>query len=181
MASIEKSAGGSPARPPFRWSPKRLRRWSWREMAPGTPMPSEGDLATRFEVSRHDGARGGQDARRPAACSIVGRGRRRHRQGTDRNRVSPTSLSTVDPRTIPRACIDLIELRMSLEVQSATLAARRASRASIAALETAIQGMRDARRGRPRRRRTAAIPKCGFHDHDVGFPRSHRAVERQPV
>jgi len=75
-------------------------------------------------------------------------------------------------RNDPKGLFDLIELRMSLEVQSATLAARRATRAGILAAESAMQGMRDA----------AEAGKAGldveaneerFHQHDVGF---HEAV-----
>jgi GntR family transcriptional repressor for pyruvate dehydrogenase complex len=42
-----------------------------------------------------------------------------------------------------KGLFDLVEVRLSLEVQSATLAAKRASRAAIAAIESALQGMRD--------------------------------------
>jgi len=70
----------------------------------------------------------------------------------------------------PKGLFDLIELRMSLEVQSATLAAKRATRAGIAALETSLQGMREA----------ADAGKAGdpgselrFHQNDVGF---HEAI-----
>src|SRR5690606_8972600 len=72
----------------------------------------------------------------------------------------------------PKSLFDLIELRMSIEVQSATLAARRANRAALAALDTALQGMRAA----------AADGQAGsdsdsseqrFHAHDVAF---HEAI-----
>ena len=69
---------------------------------------------------------------------------------------------------------------MSLEVQSATLAARRATRAGIAALESAIAGHargRRRRQGRHRRRASeAALPRARCR-----LPRGHRAVERQPA
>lgn len=69
-----------------------------------------------------------------------------------------------------KGLFDLVEVRLSLEVQCATLAAKRASRAGIAAIESALQGMRD--------NATAAMandPDADrrFHDFDVGF---HEAV-----
>ncbi len=69
-----------------------------------------------------------------------------------------------------KGLFDLVEVRLSLEVQCATLAAKRASRAGIAAIESALLGMRD--------NAEAAIandPEADrrFHDFDVGF---HEAV-----
>lgn len=69
-----------------------------------------------------------------------------------------------------KGLFDLVEVRLSLEVQSATLAAKRASRAGIAAIENALQGMRD--------NADAAVaddPEADrrFHDFDVGF---HEAI-----
>jgi DNA-binding FadR family transcriptional regulator len=72
----------------------------------------------------------------------------------------------------PKGLFDLIELRISLEVQSATLAARRANRASIAAIESALQGMRDALEF-ARNEGDADLSEQRFHESDVGF---HEAI-----
>lgn len=139
------------------------------EMAPGTSLPSEGDLATRFEVSRL--------TVREAVKMLAGRGLLDVGRGRRAIVKEPTGVAFSDFLTTvitndPKGLFDLIELRMSLEVQAATLAARRASRAGLVALETAIQGMRDA----------VADGKAGtdpeeserrFHEHDVGF---HEAI-----
>ena len=139
------------------------------EMAPGTSLPSEGDLATRFEVSRL--------TVREAVKMLAGRGLLDVGRGRRAIVKEPTGVAFSDFLTTvitndPKGLFDLIELRMSLEVQAATLAARRASRAGLVALETAIQGMRD----------VVADGKAGtdpeeserrFHEHDVGF---HEAI-----
>nr|WP_269468498.1 FCD domain-containing protein [Devosia ureilytica] len=69
-----------------------------------------------------------------------------------------------------KGLFDLVEVRLSLEVQSATLAAKRASRAGIAAVENALQGMRDTVEAA-----SAEDPEADrrFHDFDVGF---HEAI-----
>jgi GntR family transcriptional regulator, transcriptional repressor for pyruvate dehydrogenase complex len=69
-----------------------------------------------------------------------------------------------------KGLFDLVEVRLSLEVQSATLAAKRASRAAIAAIESALQGMRDTAEAA-----MADDPEADqrFHDFDVGF---HEAI-----
>ena len=68
----------------------------------------------------------------------------------------------------PKGLFDLVEVRMSLEIQSVTLAARRAGRAGLAAIENRLEAMRHA----------AADMKSGddpdgaekrYHDADIGF------------
>ena len=171
MASIDKAARQGPAAAPTATATvaEALTRIVLGELAPGSSLPSEGELATRFEVSRL--------TVREAVKMLAGRGLLDVGRGRRAVVKEPTGaafsdfLSTVIHND-PKGLFDLIELRMSLEVQSATLAARRATRAGIAALESAIQGMRDA----------AADGKAGidveaseqrFHEHDVGF---HEAV-----
>src|SRR4051794_4242931 len=138
-------------------------------MPPGTSLPSEGDLATQFEVSRL--------TVREAVKMLAGRGLLDVGRGRRAIVKEPTGVAFSDFLTTvitndPKGLFDLIELRISLEVQSATLAARRASRAGLVALETAMQGMRQA----------VADGKAGtdgeeserrFHEHDVGF---HEAI-----
>ncbi|MCS6760306.1 MAG: FCD domain-containing protein [Candidatus Devosia euplotis] len=70
-----------------------------------------------------------------------------------------------------KGLLDLVEIRLSLEVQSATLAAKRASRAGIAAIESELKGMRDTV-GQPDQP-MSHDQELGFHTHDVGF---HEAV-----
>ena len=171
MASIDKAARQGPAAAPTATATvaEALTRIVLGELAPGSSLPSEGELATRFEVSRL--------TVREAVKMLAGRGLLDVGRGRRAVVKEPTGaafsdfLSTVIHND-PKGLFDLIELRMSLEVQSATLAARRATRAGIAALESAIQGMRDA----------AADGKAGidveaseqrFHEHDVGF---HEAI-----
>lgn len=139
------------------------------EMSPGTSLPSEGDLAMRFEVSRL--------TVREAVKMLAGRGLLDVGRGRRAIVKEPTGVAFSDFLTTvitndPKGLFDLIELRISLEVQSATLAARRASRAGIAALETAMQGMRDAAaEGRAGGNDQASEQR--FHEHDVGF---HEAI-----
>ncbi len=139
------------------------------ELAPGASLPSEGELATRFDVSRL--------TIREAVKMLAGRGlldvaRGRRAVVTEPAGTAFSDFLSISIRNDPKGLFDLIELRMSLEVQSATLAARRATRAGIAALETALNGMREASEaGR------AGIDPEGselrFHQHDVGF---HEAI-----
>jgi GntR family transcriptional regulator, transcriptional repressor for pyruvate dehydrogenase complex len=139
------------------------------EMAPGQSLPSEGDLATRFGVSRL--------TVREAVKMLAGRGLLDVGRGRRAMVIEPSGvafsdfLSTVIQND-PKGLFDLIELRMVLEVQAATLAARRVTRAGILALERAIQGMRDAADDGKK-----GIDPEGseqrFHQNDVGF---HEAV-----
>jgi GntR family transcriptional repressor for pyruvate dehydrogenase complex len=138
-------------------------------MAPGASLPSEGDLATRFGVSRL--------TVREAVKMLAGRGLLDVGRGRRAIVKEPTGvafsdfLSTVIQND-PKGLFDLIELRMSLEVQSATLAARRITRAGIVALESAMQGMRDATEA-GKSGVDANTSELDFHRHDVGF---HEAI-----
>ena len=139
------------------------------EMAPGQSLPSEGDLAARFSVSRL--------TVREAVKMLAGRGLLDVGRGRRAVVIEPSGvafsdfLSTVIQND-PKGMFDLIELRIVLEVQAATLAARRVTRAGLMALERAIQGMRDACEDGKR-----GIDPQGselrFHQNDVGF---HEAV-----
>jgi GntR family transcriptional repressor for pyruvate dehydrogenase complex len=139
------------------------------EMAPGQSLPSEGDLATRFEVSRL--------TVREAVKMLAGRGLLDVGRGRRAVVIEPSGvafsdfLSTVIQND-PKGLFDLIELRIVLEVQAATLAARRVTRAGLLGLERAIQGMREAAEDGKK-----GIDPDGselrFHQADVGF---HEAV-----
>lgn len=139
------------------------------EMAPGQSLTSEGDLATRFGVSRL--------TVREAVKMLAGRGLLDVGRGRRAIVIEPSGvafsdfLSTVI-RNDPKGLFDLIELRMSLEVQAASLAARRATRAGLSALESSIQGMRDAADD-GRKGIDPVESEQRFHQHDVGF---HEAI-----
>lgn len=136
-------------------------------MAPGASLPSETDLASRYAVSRLT-IREAVKLLAGRGLLDVARGRRAVVREPDGAAFSDflTSMLHNDSRSI----FDLIEVRLSLEVQSATLAAKRANRAGLAAIESALQGMRDnadaATKGDP-------AADLRFHDFDVGF---HEAV-----
>ena len=67
----------------------------------------------------------------------------------------------------PKGVFDLVEVRMSLEIQSVTLAAKRASRPGLAAIENMLQGMREA--ARELERAPSENAEKRFHECDVGF------------
>jgi DNA-binding FadR family transcriptional regulator len=139
-----------------------------KEIRPGTSLPSEGELATRFGVSRL--------TLREAVKMLAGRGlldvgRGRRAIVREPSGIAFSDFLTTVIQNDPKGLFDLIELRMSLEVHSAMLAARRVSRAGIATLESAIDGMREA----------ATAGKAGvelesseqsFHAQDVLFHES---------
>jgi DNA-binding FadR family transcriptional regulator len=168
MSGLEKTAGGQPPTAAAIVA-EALAQMVLTQMAPGSSLPSEGDLALRFEVSRL--------TVREAVKMLAGRGLLDVGRGRRAIVKEPSGIAFSDflstvIQNDPKGLFDLIELRMSLEVQSATLAARRATRAGIRAAESAMQGMREA----------AEAGKAGvdveaneerFHQHDVGF---HEAV-----
>lgn len=141
-----------------------------REMSPGQSLPSEGDLATRFEVSRL--------TVREAIKMLAGRGLLDVGRGRRAIVIEPSGVAFSDflftlIQNDPKGLFDLIELRMSIEVQSAMLAARRMTRAGLAALENAMQGMRDATVEFNAGGEGAGEALLRFHRFDVAF---HEAV-----
>jgi DNA-binding FadR family transcriptional regulator len=139
------------------------------ELQPGMSLPSEGELATRFEVSRL--------TIREAVKMLAGRGLVDLGRGRRAIVIQPSGIAFADYMTAlirhdPKGVFDLIEMRLSLEVQSSTLAAKRASRAGIAAMEAEIEGMRAAM-GDGRQGFDPEESEQRFHHHDVGF---HEAV-----
>ena len=140
------------------------------EMVPGSSLPSEGDLATRFGVSRL--------TVREAVKMLAGRGLLDVGRGRRAVVREPTGIAFSDflsgiIQNDPKGLFDLIELRMTIEVQSATLAARRASRAGLAAIETALQGMRDAAEAGKLGGADPVESERIFHRHDAAF---HEAI-----
>ena len=138
------------------------------ELLPGTSLPSEAELATRYDVSRL--------TIREAVKLLAGRGllelaRGRKAVVREPDGTALTDFLTAIIRTDTRGLFDLIELRQTLEVQSASLAAKRATRAGLAAIENALSGMRDALGAPDSELSEEAEERC--HSFDVGF---HEAV-----
>jgi len=139
------------------------------ELQPGMNLPSEGELATRFGVNRL--------TIREAVKMVAGRGLLDLGRGRRAIIIQPSGIAFADYMTTlirhdPKGLFDLVELRLTLEVQSATLAAKRANRAGIAALEAEMDGMRAAVEDG----RSGFDPEESeqrFHQHDVGF---HEAI-----
>ena len=145
-----------------------LARMILAELTPGSSLPSEAELALRYAVSRL--------TIREAVKLLEGRGLLELARGRKALVREPDGAAFADFLTSvirydPKGLFDLVEIRLSLEVQSATLAARRASRAAIAAIEGELQGMRDTL-GPPGQPLSHAQERA-FHTHDVGF---HEAV-----
>jgi len=104
----------------------------------GSTLPSEARLAERFGVSRL--------TVREALKLLSGRGLVELRQGRRAVVTQPSSTITSSVfasyiRQDPSAFLELIEVRLALEVTSATLAAQRTSRAGLAAMESALEQM----------------------------------------
>lgn len=138
------------------------------ELAPGQSLPSEADLATRYAVSRL--------TIREAVKLLAGRGLLELSRGKRAVVREPDGSAFGDfltslVRTDPKGLFDLVEVRLSLEVQSATLAAKKANRAGTIAIENALEGMREAAGNSPDLADEAA--KARFHEFDFGF---HEAV-----
>lgn len=138
------------------------------ELAPGQSLPSEADLAERYSVSRL--------TIREAVKLLAGRGllelaRGRRAMVREPDGSAFTDFLTSIVRTDPKGLFDLVEVRLSLEVQSATLAAKRANRAGIVAIENALQGMRDSLDDSGDFADESA--EARFHAYDFGF---HEAV-----
>lgn len=138
------------------------------ELAPGASLPSEADLAARYDVSRLT-IREAVKLLEGRGLLVIARGRKAVVREPDGAAFADFLTSII--RYDPKGLFDLVEVRLSLEVQSATLAAKRATRAGIAAIESELQGMRD----------TVGAPgdlmsteqEMDFHTHDVGF---HEAI-----
>ena len=143
-----------------------LTRSILADFKPGDRLDSEADLARRFGVSRV--------TLREALRTLAGkglvelsRGRRAVVRQPDSSAFGDYLASVI--QFDPKGMFDLVEVRLSLEVQSVTLAAQRISRPGLVALETMLQGMSDAASefdsgGGDAERR--------FHRCDVGFHES---------
>jgi GntR family transcriptional repressor for pyruvate dehydrogenase complex len=145
-----------------------LARLILGEMAPGVSLPSEAELAARYDVSRLT-IREAVKLLEGRGLLVIARGRKAVVREPDGAAFADFLTSVI--RYDSKGLFDLIEVRLSLEVQSATFAAKRATRAGIAAIESELQGMRDTV-GTPENPMTDA-QELAFHDHDVGF---HEAI-----
>ena len=135
------------------------------ELAPGARLPSEAELAASHKVSRLTIR---EAVKVLAGRGLIGvaRGRRAVVREPD-GAVFGEFLATV-MRHDAKGIFDLVEVRQALEIQSATLAAKRANRAGLAAIDSALDGMRAAAAAlRQGADRTAYEGK--FHECDVGF------------
>lgn len=117
---------------------RRLEALVVEELDPGMQLPSEADLALEYGVSRL--------TVREALKMLAGRGlvelsRGRKAMVQEPNSSVLSGYLAVAIRRDPRALLELTEIRQALEVLSATLSARHASRASIAAVDAAFQDM----------------------------------------
>lgn len=141
------------------------------ELSPGNQIPSEADLAAQYDVSRL--------TIREAVKMVAGRGLLELARGRRAVVREPSGtafgdfLSTITMQD-PKGVFDLVEVRQALEIQSATLAARRANRAALSAIEHALDGMRAAAvemSSAPDGEREAAERK--LHSYDAAF---HEAI-----
>lgn len=134
------------------------------QMQRGASLPSEADLALRYSVSRL--------TIREAVKLLAGRGLLDLARGRRAIVREPDGSAFADFLTAvlhndSKGLFDLIEVRYSLEVQSANLAAKRANRAGLTAIENALERMRSAA--------STNTPQAveEFSNADVGF---HEAI-----
>jgi DNA-binding FadR family transcriptional regulator len=135
------------------------------ELEPGASLSSEAALAMDHGVSRLT-IREALKVLEGRGLLDIGRGRRaivREPNGS----AFGAFLATVVQRD-PKGLIELLEVRRALEVQSASLAAKRISRAGLAAIRAALDGMTQAAgaMAKPSERPAA---EQQFHEFDVGF------------
>jgi GntR family transcriptional regulator, transcriptional repressor for pyruvate dehydrogenase complex len=132
------------------------------ELEPGRPLPSESDLADDLGVSRLT-VREAIKALQARGLVDIRRGRRPHVAYPNARPIGDFFASVV--RRDPRQLLDLLEVRRGLEVHIATLAAQHASRATITAMELAVDAMR----------RTSDDPDA-IHRADIRFHESLAAA-----
>jgi DNA-binding FadR family transcriptional regulator len=133
------------------------------ELQPGMSLPSEAELAERYGVSRVT-MREAVKMLSGRGLLDVSRGRRAIVRQPDGSVFGDFLSSLI--KSDPKCLFDLIEVRRSLEIQSVTLAARRASRAGITAAEAALDRMRAAAQ---EARQGEDGGQLRFHQADVDF------------
>jgi GntR family transcriptional repressor for pyruvate dehydrogenase complex len=132
----------------------RLEDLIFSGLEPGETLPSEGQLAETFGVSRL--------SVREATRTLEARGLLEISKGRRPRIAAPNGALVGDffktaVRRDPRALLDLLEVRRALEVHNAVLAAKRASAGNLADMEMSIAAMR------------AAGEFEAFHAADVRF------------
>jgi GntR family transcriptional regulator, transcriptional repressor for pyruvate dehydrogenase complex len=117
---------------------ERLHRLVTEHLEPGAKLPTEADLAERFQVSRL--------TVREALKVLSGRGLVELQQGK-RTVVRELDSSVLSDylnaavRRDPRGMLELLEIRRALEGLAAALAARNGTRAGLAAIESSLSDM----------------------------------------
>jgi GntR family transcriptional regulator, transcriptional repressor for pyruvate dehydrogenase complex len=140
------------------------------ELSPGAQLPSEAELALAFGVSRLTIR---EAIRLLAGRGLLGVARGRRAVVREPDGAMFGSFLATALKLDAKGLFDLIEVRQALEVQSANLAAKRANRAGLAAIENAIDGMQGAAAVIRRGADAAAAAAEDFDRYDVGF---HEAV-----
>lgn len=131
-----------------------LERLVLEVLQPGDSLPSEGELARTWEVSRL--------TIREAVKVLAGRHLIEVHQGRPAVVAQPSARPIGDfftnlLRREPGSLLELLEVRQALEIHTATLAAMRRSRASLTAIEVALEAMR------------TATDRESLHDADMHF------------
>ncbi|MBJ6987574.1 MULTISPECIES: FadR/GntR family transcriptional regulator [unclassified Devosia] len=134
------------------------------QMVPGASLPSEAELATRYGVSRL--------TIREAVKLLAGRGLLDLARGRRAVVREPDGSVFADFLTAilhndSKGLFDLVEVRFSLEMQSATLAAKRVNRAGLTAIETTLERMRQSAAS------DSPDAEADFHNADIAF---HEAI-----
>jgi GntR family transcriptional regulator, transcriptional repressor for pyruvate dehydrogenase complex len=135
------------------------------EMKPGTQLASEAALAEEFSVSRIT-IREALKILTGRGLVSIARGRRAEVKQPDGSVYGEFLRSLI--RHDPKCLFDLLQVRRSLEIQSVVFAARNASRAGLAAVQAALQTMRDAAAEFDFSENPDAT-ELRFHRADVGF------------
>jgi DNA-binding FadR family transcriptional regulator len=141
-----------------------LARAILSDLRPGESLDSEAELARRFDVSRVT-IREALKVLAGRGLVDLGRGRRAIVREPDGAAFGEFLASVIQHD--PKGVFDLVEVRMSLEIQSVTLAAKRASRPGLAAIESTLHGLREA--ARELERTPSDETEKRFHECDVGF------------
>jgi GntR family transcriptional regulator, transcriptional repressor for pyruvate dehydrogenase complex len=133
------------------------------QLTPGMSLPSEAELAERYGVSRVT-MREAIKMLAGRGLLDVGRGRRAIVRQPDGSVFGDFLSSLI--KSDPKCLFDLIEVRRSLEIQSVTMAAQRATRAGITAAESALERMSAAA---AELRQGEAGAESRFHQADADF------------
>lgn len=139
-------------------------------LAEGDRLPTEAELARRFDVSRGVAREGLRSLEERGLVTVKHGSGATVRPATDWDMLNPEVIAAVlASERGPKLLGDYLECRRLLEIEAAGLAAERATRPQLVALSDALERMAAA----------AAQPVGGpsaedrFHDADIAF---HRAV-----